>query len=322
LFLVHTPVSDNKVLVLTFLITLILHLGLMSPLSQWLDQILLPRFADDALEIDINEIRSNQSLEKEKQPFRFEEKRTDPVKIPQKGEVQELVPPVREHPRMVPGEKKKLSFERREEVKTVKDESQERTGQKKVLVEQKPESALLQSPHKAVMETTDLDETSTTESIISPLVIPETNRESGLRKKESGTPDEVRGSFRNGTPENTKSENLQYSMNSYQWTFKRFVDNWVVDIQRWWKAPIDYITGKMPEGGDLWVQVQLGLSGKLQSYRIIRSNVTPEMELRAIQALIGSLKRPEIPPSFSKETLVINWRFIYPPLRPPIKMKR
>ncbi len=321
--MVHTPVSDNKVLVLTFLITLILHLGLMSPLSQWLDQILLPRFADDALEIDINEIRSNQSLEKEKQPFSFEEKRSDPVKISQKGEVQELVPPVGEHLRTVPGEKKKLLFERREDVLTGKNEPQKRTGGKKLLVEQKPESALVQRPHKAVKETTDLDETSTIESIISsPLVIPETHRDSTIKKKEDGTPDEVRGSFRNGTPEDTTSENLQYSMNSYQWTFKRFVDNWVVDIQRWWKAPIDYITGKMPEGGDLWVQVQLGLSGKLLSYRIIRSDVTPEMELRAIQALIGSLKRPEIPPSFSKETLVINWRFIYPPLRPAIKMKR
>jgi len=320
--LVHTPVSDNKVLALTFLITLILHLGMMSPLSQWLDQILLPRFADDALEIDINEIRSNQSLEKEKQPFSFEEKRPDPVEIPQKGEVQEPVPPVGEHLRMVPDEKKKLSFELREDVITGKDEPQKRSGQKKLSVEQKPQSALAQRPQKAVKETTDLDETSTTESIISPLVIPETHLESAIKKKESGIPDEVRGSFRNGTPENTISENLQYSMNSYQWTFKRFVDNWVVDIQRWWKAPIDYITGKMPEGGDLWVQVHLGLSGKLLSYRIIRSNVTPEMELRAIQALIGSLKRPEIPLSFSKETLVINWRFIYPPLRPPIKMKR
>lgn len=320
--MVHTPVSDNKVLALTFLITLILHLGMMSPLSQWLDQILLPRFADDALEIDINEIRSNQSLEKEKQPFSFEEKRPDPVEIPQKGEVQEPVPPVGEHLRMVPDEKKKLSFELREDVITGKDEPQKRSGQKKLSVEQKPQSALAQRPQKAVKETTDLDETSTTESIISPLVIPETHLESAIKKKESGIPDEVRGSFRNGTPENTISENLQYSMNSYQWTFKRFVDNWVVDIQRWWKAPIDYITGKMPEGGDLWVQVHLGLSGKLLSYRIIRSNVTPEMELRAIQALIGSLKRPEIPLSFSKETLVINWRFIYPPLRPPIKMKR
>lgn len=295
---------------------------MMSPLSQWLDQILLPRFADDALEIDINEIRSNQSLEKEKQPFSFEEKRPDPVEIPQKGEVQEPVPPVGEHLRMVPDEKKKLSFELREDVITGKDEPQKRSGQKKLSVEQKPQSALAQRPQKAVKETTDLDETSTTESIISPLVIPETHLESAIKKKESGIPDEVRGSFRNGTPENTISENLQYSMNSYQWTFKRFVDNWVVDIQRWWKAPIDYITGKMPEGGDLWVQVHLGLSGKLLSYRIIRSNVTPEMELRAIQALIGSLKRPEIPLSFSKETLVINWRFIYPPLRPPIKMKR
>lgn len=41
-----------------------------------------------------------------------------------------------------------------------------------------------------------------------------------------------------------------------------------------------------------------------------------------IQALIGSLERPALPKDFPEDVLVINWKFIYPPIMDRVKMRR
>lgn len=135
-------------------------------------------------------------------------------------------------------------------------------------------------------------------------------------------PKDVKETLRGNQPEKTEDENLQYSMNTYEWTFERFVENWAIDIRKWWRGPIDYISGNVPEGGNIWIQVTLDKSGRLVAYKVLKSKVSAEMELMVIQALIGSLKRPILPGSFLEDMLVINWRFIYPPLRPEINLRR
>jgi len=100
------------------------------------------------------------------------------------------------------------------------------------------------------------------------------------------------------------------------------MENWAFDLHKWWKAPLDYVFGNVPEGGNVWIQVKLSKSGRLVGYRVYESNVTPEMELRVVQALIGSLKRPALPRKFIEEELVVNWRFVYPPIRPQIRLRR
>jgi hypothetical protein len=139
---------------------------------------------------------------------------------------------------------------------------------------------------------------------------------------DDGIPKEVRPTLRGDQPEETPDEQLQYSMNTYQWTFERYIENWVADLQRWWKAPFDYAMGQVPEGGDVWIQVHLDLGGNLLGYRVFESGVSTEMELRVIQALIGSLNRPALPTTFPADFLIINWRFIYPPLRPTLDLRR
>lgn len=344
-------VNENRIIYLAFLLTLILHLGLVSPLSHWLDRTLLPRFSGESLEIDINEIRSNPPPPfkanppelKVPKPIPEKKKALQPPHPPklQEPEVPDVDPLLKETNETLPAakEKKQLSLHAAE------DSEIDNGGKPLPLTPKTPESKRGQEPastNRPDLASDDVKKTDKTESpapteekkvllkedegdsepISSPLFLKKDESNQAEAEKKPGPPDEVVESFRNGKPEETSLENLQYSMNSYQWTFERFIDNWVVDIQKWWKAPIDYVTGKMPEGGDLWVQVHLGHSGKLLSYKVIRSEVTPEMELRAIQALIGSLKRPELPPSFSESALIINWRFIYPPLRPPIRMRR
>jgi len=316
-------ISENKTLFFAFLVTLALHLAMVNPASRWLMRNLVPQFTGEHLEIDINEIQSNspplkQQAEKTEREEEPEEKREKP--IPPTPKTRKLKPQLQtkslnipEQPeRSAPSEKKQLSAAVKSDPEPLPPE-QTVAGKpvKPVSTDKPPDRGELNKPEEKA--------DATPEPIQSPLF---------LKKKEQKFPDsdplpeEIRKSLREGTPEKTIAENLQYSMNNYQWRFDRFIDNWVIDIQRWWKAPIDYLTGKMPEGGDLWVQVHLAPSGRLLSYRILRSDVTPEMELRAIQALIGSLKRPELPPTFVEEKLVINWRFIYPPLRPQLRMRR
>ncbi|MBU2643841.1 hypothetical protein KKI24_03980 [bacterium] len=368
---------------MTFLITLMIHLGLIAPLSHWLDRTMLPRFADESLEIDINEIHSNTpvikaskkklSPEKKAPPKPVVEKQktetTIPEKVPEVPKPVEPPPLVKVEPppfikkealRPVPKEKKPLSplvekdpesdvagkqpppvikqletppaaSQPRKPVETPPAASQPRKPVESPAEDRKERDtfdiASLQADREsstgvAKQQKPILEEPSEQETVRSPLFIKKKKPEVSKEEEGDGLPDQIRGTFRNGQPEETVADNLQYSMNSYRWTFERFIENWVVDIQKWWKAPLDYITGKMPDGGDLWVQVHLDLSGKLLSYKVIQSNVTPEMELRAIQALIGSLKRPELPRTFSEDSLIINWRFIYPSLRPPLKMRR
>ncbi|MFH2132755.1 MAG: hypothetical protein ABIK68_20420 [bacterium] len=323
---------------------------------------MLPRFADESLEIDINEIHSNipamkaikkkLSSEKKEPPKPEVEKKKIQTSIPEK--IPELLKPVEPPPfikkevlRPVPKEKKPLSplvdkdpeldvAGKRpppviKQLETPPAASQPRKPVESPAEDRKERDTLDIASLQADRESSSgvakqqkpvLEEPSEQEAVRSPLFIKKKKPEALKEEAGDGLPNEIRGTFRNGQPEETEADNLQYSMNSYRWTFERFIENWVVDIQKWWKAPLDYITGKIPDGGDLWVQVHLDLSGKLLSYKVIQSNVTPEMELRAIQALIGSLKRPELPRTFTEDSLIINWRFIYPSQRPPLKMRR
>ncbi len=100
------------------------------------------------------------------------------------------------------------------------------------------------------------------------------------------------------------------------------MENWAIDLRKWWKPPLDYAFGKVPDGGDIWIQVRLERTGRLLGYKVLKSKVTPEMELRVVQALIASLKRSPMPDTFPEEMLVINWRFIYPPFRPDLDLRR
>ncbi len=165
------------------------------------------------------------------------------------------------------------------------------------------------------------------EEIVSPLFVRKPQKEDSPsvateEEVEPALPEEIVRTFREGAPEKTEEETLEFSMNSYKWTFERYMENWAYDLQRWWKPPLDYAMGNIPDGGDMWIQVELAKSGKLLGYRIVKSNITAEMELMVIQALVGSLARPAIPASFPEASLIINWHFIYPPLRPKIDLRK
>lgn len=136
------------------------------------------------------------------------------------------------------------------------------------------------------------------------------------------TPREVRASYKNDRPEQTNWDKLEFSMNTYKWSYKRYIENWAIDIRKWWIAPAEYLAGNIPEGGSIWVRIRLSKEGQLLGYKVFHSKLTSEMELNVIQALIGSLERPSLPENFPEDVLVINWKFIYPPLLPRVNIRR
>ena len=107
--------------------------------------------------------------------------------------------------------------------------------------------------------------------------------------------------------------NLQFTMNTYEWSYDFYIENWAVDLQKWWRAPADYRMGKVPEGGSVWLRIEMERDGSLKGYEVLDSEVTNDMELKVIQAVTLSMKRPALPESFPEEFLIINWRFVYPP---------
>ena len=170
------------------------------------------------------------------------------------------------------------------------------------------------------------DENSTEAELIrSPLFVARTSipeETESIPVHKNTVPEEIRKTFRKNRPEVTNEDNLQFSLNTYQWTYERYMENWAIALQRWWMPPSDYMFGKVPEGGSVWVQVRLGLDGHLLGYKVYESEITSEMELRVIQALIGSMVRPPLPDQFPETELLINWKFIYPPIRSPVKLKK
>ncbi len=223
-------------------------------------------------------------------------------------------------------ENRRLIEKKSPEPEQQKEEPTEKKELERLTESKKPDKLISTSlePPKKVAET-EKSPNGVGEEITSPIFItkPEKPQEAGPEKPaKKSIPEEIEETIRNGEPEKTDDKNLEFSMNSYKWTFERYMENWAVDIQRWWKPPLDYAMGNVPEGGDMWIQVRLGKSGKLLGYRIVTSEITAEMELMVIQALVGSLARPSMPESFPEESLIINWHFIYPPLRPRIDLRR
>jgi len=285
-------------------ITILIHFFSIKPIATWLGRDIMPMLTDQSIEIDLTEIKAQpktgskvikqvlvapQTSEITNEQTRSEEKKLH--HLPKNKKI--LDPDIKEDKVLVPD----LIPHKKETDKPVMKKKQSTSKREKV--ENKP--------------------------IISPLFIKKTEKKelaTNTLEKKITIPDEVKDSFRNGSAEKTDDEKIEYSMNSYRWTFERYMQNWAIDIQKWWKAPLDYTMGNVPEGGDMWIQVRLERSGRLLGYRIVGSGVTAEMELMVIQALVGSLERPALPESFPKKWLVINWHFVYPPLRPQLDFRR
>lgn len=285
-----------------FFATLLAHLSVLPTVVEWVDRDIIPELSEESLEIDLSELMLKPKSEKDES-----KKPTSPPRHTPLPKKKKILDPSLKKDRILDKKPQEQSQKTIEPVRPIEKDI-------KPVKQEKPEP-------KEEKRTEKIEES------ISPLFvkkpeIKDKDKEKLDASKEVEVPEAVKKTFRNNKPEATKKDTLEYSLNTYKWTFKRFLENWAIDIQKWWKPPLDYVFGRVPEGGDIWIQVMLNKTGRMLGYRILKSKVSAEMELKVIQALVGSLERPELPEAFPEDTLVVNWRFIYPPFRPPIDLRR
>jgi len=124
---------------------------------------------------------------------------------------------------------------------------------------------------------------------------------------------EVKEQMKEKGLQSTGEEGLDYMINNYQWNYKRFMENWAVALSKRWLAPADYLQGQVPAGGSVWVKITLKKDGTLESYEVLEHNVSEDMALMVVYAVMGVRSRPALPDSFPEDKLVAYWRFVYPP---------
>lgn len=114
------------------------------------------------------------------------------------------------------------------------------------------------------------------------------------------------------------SGNGFFSLNNYNWGYESYMGRWAKHLRYAWNTnpPFDYMSGRMPQGGDVFVLVTLGKDGSLKSYEVTQVNgASLQMENSVVNAVLESSKMPPLPPDFTEENLVVHFRFIYPLLR-------
>jgi len=134
--------------------------------------------------------------------------------------------------------------------------------------------------------------------------------------------DQLKSSNKGKGPVQSTVDGMQFTMSTYKWTWKRYMQNWAIDLSRWWRPPMDYMNGAYPEGGYVWMRVQLSKEGEMLGYEILEHNVSSEMKTVVVQALMGARLRPALPKDFPDQELKVNWKFIYPPLSELIKAQK
>ena len=110
---------------------------------------------------------------------------------------------------------------------------------------------------------------------------------------------------------NTDNKQLNYALSNYQWSYQTYIEQWALKIQQNWQAPGDYIAGLVPEGGNLWISAKISKQGRLLAFRLTQSNVSGEMEKKALQGFMASFEIPQLPDDFPDGT-TFYWNLIYP----------
>lgn len=320
---------------IAFGVTLCVHLVIISPFAGWLDRNLLPTLQDEGIEIELIQPESEKeksilsAVEKEEIPppkdlptdYQFKKLPTEKRKLSEEILEDEVIDPFDKNPPR-PDKLKGDSGETDWDLVEKIINAPLKKPAKKQFREQERSQETVSRSHKgqnmAELPREDSDVLKGEKLIRqSPLFL-----KPGETIKENETPEEIQKTFKDNRPEQTNWDKLEYSMNTYKWSYERYIENWAIDINKWWVAPIEYLAGNIPAGGSVWIRIRLSKTGHLLGYKVFHSTLTSEMELNVIQALIGSLERPELPKEFPEDILVINWKFIYPPIMPKVQIRK
>lgn len=109
-----------------------------------------------------------------------------------------------------------------------------------------------------------------------------------------------------------------FTLSNYQWPYESYMGRWAKHLRYAWNSqpPEDYIQGLQPNGGNVGIKVQLSLLGELESFEIISSfGSSSQMEESVVNAILSVSQLPPLPDTFQDESLLVSFRFIYPPLK-------
>ncbi len=121
------------------------------------------------------------------------------------------------------------------------------------------------------------------------------------------------------------SSGMAYGLNDYNWPYESYMGRWAKAILYSWgnHPPQDYITGRVPAGGNLFVLATLNRKGELISYEVTQvENASELMVTSVLDAIQGATHLPPLPPDFKKQELQAHFKFIYPSIHHLLRRNR
>ncbi len=125
-------------------------------------------------------------------------------------------------------------------------------------------------------------------------------------------------------PEFTIRYYQEYRLSNYEWNYQNYIDRWHQLIRYHWRnhPPNDYLDGSTPEGGEVFVLVNVDREGIINSYQVTSiGDVTDIMRESALES-IRAVSLPPLPEDFPDEELVVEFRFYHSPIDHLIELER
>lgn len=105
-----------------------------------------------------------------------------------------------------------------------------------------------------------------------------------------------------------------YSMNTYEWAFGPWIQKWVNQLHRHWKAPYAYSHLGMIHGKTL-LRMVIGRNGVMESFEVLDGEGHQSLHEASEAAVKAFAPFAPLPASFPKENLVLIMELRYPALR-------
>ncbi|MBF0352298.1 MAG: TonB C-terminal domain-containing protein [SAR324 cluster bacterium] len=112
--------------------------------------------------------------------------------------------------------------------------------------------------------------------------------------------------------------NTFFTLSNYDWPYESYMGRWAKALIYNWRnnLPMDYMMGKVPGGGEVFVKVSLNRDGSLKNFEVTQVlGASGEMEESVLSAILGASSLPALPDDFEDQELQVHFRFVYPAVR-------
>ena len=120
-----------------------------------------------------------------------------------------------------------------------------------------------------------------------------------------------------GSSRASSEENGFYTLSDYDWPYESYMGRWAKALLYHWNnnPPLDYITRRQPQGGEVFVLVSVLRNGQMDTYEVTGIRYASEaMESSVVNAVLSTSQLPSLPKDLESSRLQVHFRFVYPPL--------